>query len=176
MGVYVDNLQIVHSAKLDSSGRGPEGCEYNKFMDQLSADWDITDEGPMEDLLGIEIDYLANGSIKLHQTSYINKIVDRFLPDGALPKAQRNSLPYSQDFLQNVNDALAQTTVEHPELVQAMQERVGCLMYATTATRPDIAYPVHQLCRCMHKPTPALLRETDHVLSYLARTASIRSA
>ena len=54
-----------------------------------------------------------------------------------------------------------------------MQERLGCLMYATTATRPDIAYAVHQLCKCMHKPTPALMREVDHVLSYLSRTASM---
>ena len=54
-----------------------------------------------------------------------------------------------------------------------MQERLGCLMYATTSTRADIAYPVHQLCKCMHKPTPALLAEVDHVLSYLSRTASL---
>ena len=38
--------------------------------------------------------------------------------------------------------------------------------------RGYIAFPVHQLCKCLHKPTPELLRETDHVLSYLARTAS----
>ena len=54
-----------------------------------------------------------------------------------------------------------------------MQERIGCLMYATTSTRPDIAYPVHQLCKCMHKPTPELMAEVDHVLTYLARTASL---
>ena len=45
-------------------------------------------------------------------------------------------------------------------------------MYAATSTRPDIAYPVHQLCKCLQKPTPALLRECDHVFSYLARHAS----
>ena len=94
VGVYVNNLQIVHSAKLNSSGRGPAGCAYKKFMDQLTLDWEVTDEGPMDDLLGIEIDYLDNGSIKLHQTSYINKIVSRFMSDGTLPKAQGNSLPY----------------------------------------------------------------------------------
>ena len=33
IGLYVDNLQIVHSAKLDANGRGPTGCEYNRFMD-----------------------------------------------------------------------------------------------------------------------------------------------
>ena len=127
----------------------------------------------MEDLLGIEVKYNNDGSITLHQQKYIDKVVSRFLPNGPLPKAQRNSLPYSTDFLQHVNEALSQHECEHPELVSALQSRVGCLMYAATSTRPDIAYPVHQLCKCLHKPTPALLRETDHLLSYLARTADL---
>ena len=38
IGVYVDNLQIVHSVALDASGRGPTGCAYNEFMDALSSD------------------------------------------------------------------------------------------------------------------------------------------
>ena len=173
VGVYVDNLQIVHSAKLDANGRGPEGCVYNQFMDDFSRRWDVTDEGPMEDLLGIEVEYNADGSIKLHQRKYIEKVVSRFLPSGPLSKAQRNSLPYSDMFLKHVNDSLSQSTVEHPELVREMQSRVGCLMYAATSTRPDIAYAVHQLCKCLHKPTPELLVETDHLLSYLSRTASL---
>ena len=32
----------------------------------------------MEDLLGIEVEYNPDGSIKLHQRKYIEKIVDRF--------------------------------------------------------------------------------------------------
>jgi hypothetical protein len=163
----------VHSVELDDSGRGPAGCAYNAFLDALSSDWDVVDEGPMEDLLGIDVDYLEDGSIKLHQTRYIEKIVERFLPDGPTSKAQRDSLPYSGDFLSHVNAALSQSSVEYPELVRPLQERVGCLMYAATSTRPDIAFPVHQLCKCLQKPTPALLRECDHVFSYLKRNASV---
>ena len=126
----------------------------------------------MEDLLGIEVDYLKDGSIKLHQESYIRKIVERFLPDGPTSKAQRGSLPYSSDFLQNVADALSLPPGSHPELVKPMQERIGCLMYAATSTRPDIAFAVNYLCRCLQRPSPALIAETDHLLSYLARHAS----
>jgi len=68
---------------------------------------------------------------------------------------------------------LSRVGVEFPELVSALQQRLGCLMYACTSTRPDIAYPVHQLCKCMHKPTPELLVECDHILSYLSRTADL---
>ena len=64
IGVYVDNLQVVHSVALYSDCKGPAGCAYNSFMDRLASDLDVVDEGPMEDLLGIEIDYLPNGSVR----------------------------------------------------------------------------------------------------------------
>ena len=171
VGVYVDNLQIVHSARLNADGRGPSGCAYNTFMDKLAADWDVTDEGPMEDLLGIEVDYLPDGSIKLHQTSYIRKLVQRFCPRGHRSDAS-TKLPYSPSFMQSVADALALPAGSHPELLKPMQERLGCLMYAATSTRPDIAFAVQYLCRCMQRPTPELITEADHVIAYLARHPS----
>jgi hypothetical protein len=171
IGVYVDNLQIVHSARLNGKGRGPDGCAYNAFMDRLAAEWDVVDEGPMEDLLGIEIEYLPSGSIKLHQTTYIRKLIERFCPDGYRTDAS-TKLPYSSTFLQSVADALAAPAGLHPELVKELQERIGCLLYAATSTRPDIAFPVQYLCRCLHRPTPALIAETDHVFAYLARHSS----
>ena len=57
-------------------------------MDMLAKEWDVTDEGPMDDLLGIEIDYLPDGGIKLHQTAYVNKVVNRFMPDARRPAEQ----------------------------------------------------------------------------------------
>ena len=129
----------------------------------------------MEDLLGIEVDYLADGSIKLHQTGYIRKVVSRFLSDASLSevrKDERNSLPYSSDFMKHVADALSLPAGSHPELLKSMQERLGCLMYAATSTRPDIAFAVHYLCKCLQRPTPALIGETDRILSYLARHPS----
>ena len=141
--MYVDNLQIVHSVELDAKGRGPKGCAYNSFVDALARDWEVLDEGPMEDLLGIEVKHNENGSITLHQTKYIQKVVARFLPSGASNRVQRNSLPYSSSFLKHLGEALAQTEPEYPELVREFQTRMGCLMYACGSTRPDIAYPVH---------------------------------
>ena len=50
-------------------------------------------------------------------------------------------------------------------LVKPLQERIGCLMYAATSTRPDIAFFVHQMCQCLQKPTPELIEECDHARS-----------
>ena len=169
IGVYVDNLQIVHSVTLDAKGRGPKGCAYNAFVDALAHDWEVVDEGPMDDLLGIEVRRNKDGSITLHQAKYIEKIVARFMPGGVSNRVQRNTLPYSSSFLKHMAEALAQVEPEYPELVREYQERIGCLMYACTSTRPDIAYPVHKLCQCLAKPTPDLIRETDHIFAYLSR-------
>jgi len=164
---------VVHSVELDAAGRGPDGCHYNEFYDEFAARWDVVDEGPMEDLLGIEVEYLADGSIKLHQQRYIEKMVERFLPKGPLPNVQKNTLPYTSSFYHNITEALAQSMCLHPELVALFQQRIGCLMYASTSTRPDIAFAVHKLCTCLQKPTPALMHEVDVLLSYLSRHASV---
>ena len=78
-------------------------------------------------------------------------------------------LPYSSSFLQSVADALSLPAGSHPELLKPLQERVGSLMYAATSTRPDIAFAVQYLCRCLQRPSPALIAEADHVIAYLAR-------
>ena len=76
VGIYVDNLQIVYSAELNSDGDAvDQNSYYAKFMRQLRKDWDIVDEGPMEDLLGIECNTNPDGSITLHQNKYINSMI-----------------------------------------------------------------------------------------------------
>ena len=169
IGVYVDNLQIVHSVPLNASGVGLAGSYYNEFVTALKKAWGVVDEGPMEDLLGIEVEHLRDGAIKLHQRKYIEKVVSRFLPKGALAHVQKSSLPYSHAFMERMVDALSRDAGEYPERMRAFQERIGCLMYAATSTRPDIAFAVHQLCKCLQKPTPALI----HLFSYLARHADV---
>ena len=67
-------------------------------MEAIQAEWDVEDEGQMDDLLGIEIKYNSDGSITLHQQTYIEKVVAEFLPDGAprTPRGIKGNTPYSQ--------------------------------------------------------------------------------
>jgi hypothetical protein len=174
VGIYVDNLQIVHSAELDDDGNPlKDGTFYGKFISQLRKDWDIVDEGPMADLLGIQAKHNPNGSITLHQQKYIEAMLARFYPKGLPQSVARASLPYTMDIRGHVIDALEQESCLHPELVTLYQQRIGSLMYCCTATRPDIAFSVHLLCRCMTKPTPALMNEVDHIFAYLSRHRAV---
>ena len=173
VGLYVDNLQIVHSVDIDDKGNAPPGSFCASFLKALNETWDVLDEGPMIDLLGIQVRHNADGSITLHQEAYIDKLAERFLPGGVPPSLQGTSLPYSRNLDKHVSDAAACTGVDYPHLVKPFQERVGSLMYATTSTRCDIAYPVHQLCKCLAKPTPELMEEADRIIAYLARHRSV---
>ena len=176
LGVYVDNLQIVHSAELREHGRAVDkNSFYAKFVNQLGLDWDIVDEGPMCDMLGMQVRRNDDGSFTLHQEKYITKLLERFKP---IPNkhASRDSLPYSSTLLQNVEKAIALPTSDgpaYPDLVKPMQCRIGALMYSSGSCRPDIAYPVHQLARCMARPTPEALSECDFVLNYLGATREL---
>ena len=104
VGIYVDNMQIVHSAELDENGVALDANSYYaKFMAQLRADWDIVDEGPMTDLLGIDCDKQPDDSILLHQGRYIRKMLSNYAPDGPIHK--RCSVPYSSDLPRLVIEA-----------------------------------------------------------------------
>ena len=72
----------------------------------------------MHDLLGIEVEYLPNGEIKLHQKAYIEKMTERFLPDGPSSRVQANSLPYTSDFLRHLAEALSQDNSPDAALVR----------------------------------------------------------
>ena len=157
LGCYVDNFQIAHSAELDAHGVPTDKSSfYYRFHESLMRDWDVVDEGPMVDLLGIEVLYHGNGAITLHQQKYVEKLLARFLPSGAPKHIRRSTLPYSKQFEKRLETALHGSTPDrpsHPQLVRPFQERIGSLMYLCRSTRCDVVFPVHQLARAMSRPT-----------------------
>ena len=177
VGIYVDNLQIVHSARIDDDGVPMDGNSYlAKFLLLLRKDWEIVDEGPMDDLLGMEFEYFNDGSIKLHQKKYIEKLLAKFLPHGPPNRSKPNCLPYSSDLHDLVDSAISEKEQhghKHPELISQYQQLCGSYLYLVTATRPDIAYVVCHLCRAMACPTPTLLSQFDLLATYLYYNASI---
>ena len=171
IGVYVDNLQLVHSVPIDENGDASDPDSYlARFLTMLRNDWDVVDEGPMTDLLGMECEHQPDGSIKLHQKKYIDKLLARYLPHGPPTRAKADCLPYSDQIHNHVEAALRAKEdhgVLHPELVTPCQQRCGSYLYLLTSTRPDLAYPVCQLCRAMSCPTPEIMAEFDRIAIYL---------
>ena len=116
----------------------------------------------MEDLLGIECTSNPDGSITLHQSKYIDSMISRFFTADERQKFKKTSTPYTTNLAQLVIEALEGSTASEPafpDLVKEYQRMVGSLMYCCTATRPDLAYAVHQHCRALSRPTPELVAE-----------------
>jgi hypothetical protein len=172
-GIYVDNLQIATSAELNKDGNPVDpNSFYAKFMAAVESDWDVVDEGEMTDLLSIQVRRNDNGSITLHMEHYITTLLAKFQPDGPSSRVQEKSMPYTTEFESRLATALSLgSTAEpaYPELVKPYQQRLGALMYLTNSCRPDLGYPVSKHCTCMGRPTPDLMKELDHLFSYLAR-------
>ena len=161
VGCYVDDLATIYS-------HDDKHSLYADFVGKLQQRFNVEDEGPISDLLNVEIDRDENdGSVTLRQTGYIERLEKEFLPDGIPTNFQRNKPPCEPSLPQHVADALSDDSARDERLVKRYQSLVGALLYASVYTRPDIAYSVGMLCRAMSKPTPELYNAGIQVLCYL---------
>ena len=161
VGCYVDDLFILYNSD-------DEFSLYSSFTKDLQARWSVDDEGDVSDLLNVEI-HRVDGGVELRQTSYIEKLVSEWFPDGAPTWIHANTTPHSMDIATLVADSLACVDPVDTELLRRYQSLVGSLLYAATNTRPDIAYAVGMLCRAMGKPSKELFEAAERVLGYLYR-------
>eukprot|EP00965_Chrysotila_dentata_P217943 6190314-Pleurochrysis_carterae.AAC.1 len=168
LGCYVDDLFVLYA---DDS---PESL-YTSFTTDLSARWNVEDEGPVSDLLNIDIATDADCVI-LKQEKYIRHLLDTYLPDGVPTSFHRDHAPAADDLPKLVDAARTikeRGTAPDAALRTAYQSLVGALLYCSTQTRPDIAYAVGMLCRTMSCPTLDMLNAAKRVLCYLSHHRSV---
>ena len=165
VGVYVDDLATAYL-------HDDEHSLYRAFVTALEARWNVEDEGELTDLLGIEFTR-EDGVIELRQTKYIEKLATEFFPDGVPPTAQANKVPCDRELPALFHLALLDDAAPDLQLLRRYQSICGALLYASTNTRPDIAFSTGLLCRAMGRPTPELFQATLRVLGYLYRNRHI---
>ena len=74
LGCYVDDLFILSSHQ-------DEYSLYHQLTSSLEDSWEIEDEGEASDLLSVELSR-EGGCVVLRQTSYIERLLDTYAPDG----------------------------------------------------------------------------------------------
>eukprot|EP00965_Chrysotila_dentata_P186146 6146089-Pleurochrysis_carterae.AAC.1 len=74
LGCFVDDLFTLYSHDGD-------GSLYASFVEALTTRWNVEDEGPVSDLLNVDISSDAT-SVTLKQEKYIAHLVTTFLPEG----------------------------------------------------------------------------------------------
>ncbi|GJZ75160.1 zinc finger, CCHC-type containing protein [Tanacetum coccineum] len=120
---------------------------YSKFDEMvnltkefLSSRFSMKDMGETDVILGIRIKHGSNG-IEISQSHYIEKVLKKFNYFDYTPVS--TSMDTSEKLMPNNGQAVSQ--LEYSRVI-------GCLMYAMTCTRPDIAFVVGKLSRYTSNP------------------------
>eukprot|EP00965_Chrysotila_dentata_P173642 5732511-Pleurochrysis_carterae.AAC.2 len=110
--------------------RLPLGSLHFKFTNALAARWDVEDEGPVSNLLSVEICLHDKHATRVSKASYIARMLDTFMPEGVPSAFQRLHAPASDDLPNLVNSAIAAKpdAPRTPGILKAYQPLVGQLL------------------------------------------------
>ncbi|GAA5861420.1 hypothetical protein JCM5353_003799, partial [Sporobolomyces roseus] len=113
--------------------------------------------------LGMRIRRHEDGSVELDQTHYIKSILDRFFPNGLSPISTPLDSSYS-----SITAATEDERFECP-----YRELLGALMYLSSCTRPDLAFPLSFAARFASCPAQRHWSTLKHICRYLSGTSSL---
>lgn len=155
---YVDDM-IVSAASLDS---------IRAIVKFLKSKFEISDLGEPAYFLGIEIIRdKSTGTIKLHQTGYIKKLLQRFQMESSNPSDTPMDVNCYNQILQKGKGK------DVPESdVFPYAQAVGALIYLAVVTRPDIAFAVGIVSRFMSSPLPCHVTAVKRIFKYLNATSA----
>ena len=129
---YIDDLPIIANE-----------CFIGQIKDQMKETFQMHDIGSVSFYLGINIEYnLENYMLDSHQHSYILSILAKFKMD--------QSRPVATPMVTKLHKRKPDEEAWDPTIYQSM---IGSLMYAMTATRPDVASAIVDPSRFNHDQT-----------------------
>ena len=133
---------------------------------QLSEMFEHTNQGEVEYYLGVEFTQVDQHTLLLHQSSYVESVLETFKMKECKPVC--TPLPLNLDLsLKDSPDEVDR------ELQSEYRAIVGSLMYLYQWTRPDLGYAVTFLSRYLHKPGVKHMQAARHTLRYLQGTKSL---
>ena len=147
----------------DSILAGPDKAEIDIIIKQMqSVGLKITDEGSLEDFLGVNISANEDGSIELKQPH----LIDQILKDLKMPNnVNEKSTPAPSSKILTQHD-------ESDPFDRSFHYRsvIGKLNYLEKCTRPDISYAAHQCARFTENPKKAHAQSVRWLARYLKST------
>ena len=153
VGVYVDDIICAHKGKLFKWFK-------NKFLKRFRA----KHLGPLEWFLGVAIDQHADYSISMHQTKYIESMVQKYIPHHKHNCIER-SFPDPKMFedLSRASDDEERARVSKLQYMSI----IGALLHASGMCRPDIAVYVSILAKFTSDPSQKCYDAAVMLLLYL---------
>ena len=155
--LYVDDMIIA--AKTSE--------EIHDVKKSLKNAFKMKELGPVKFILGMEIDHNTTaGTLMIKQTRYIDDVVKRFGQENA--KAVDN--PCAAGLRLSKSQSPGTDSERTVMRLKPYRSLIGCLLYITTCTRPDIAFVVTQLSRFLENPGQQHWNAAVRVLRYLKST------
>lgn len=155
--IYVDDLLICGSCE----------NQITKFKALLHKNFKMKDLGIANNFLGININQnIDNGVVILNQKKYLEKILQKF--------QMLNCKEISTPIEQNLKfDILNRTHSENEQIENKCRQLIGSLLYACSATRPDLCVAVSFLSRYQHCASQMLYKFLKRVLRYVKGTLNL---
>lgn len=135
--------------------------EADDFIEnELKRRFKITTKAPSY-FLGLEIEQNKYCTIKVHQTAYTTKLLEKF--------GMSNCKPVGTPIIKS---GKGDEEPESPDQLEDFPYRqaVGSLSYLMVGTRPDIAYAVGVVSRNLDKPTKNNIQQVKRIFRYLKGT------
>ena len=153
----IDVILLVYVDDIIAAGHGDSWII--SLRDQLGEHFEIVYDGEASWCLNIGVDHLLDGSIKLHQTKYVDDMLSNF--------NMTESNPVSTPMIVGYDD-----NTDSPPILEdtPYASLVGSLNYAAVCTRPDISFGVSILCKNLKNPTQNHWQAAKRVLRYLKGT------
>ncbi|KAL5548154.1 hypothetical protein UlMin_003385 [Ulmus minor] len=130
----------------------------------------MKDLGEAKKILGMSIDRNKDkGYIKVHQISYLEKLITKFSMNDCKPV----QIPLAAHF--NFSDELCpKTDIEREQMKNIpYSNAIGSLMYSMVSTRPDLSFAISVLSRYMSNPGKPHWQALKWVFRYIKGTLSI---
>ena len=159
ISVYVDDLNIIGTTQ-----------EIHEASNHLKTEFEMKDLGKTKFCLGLQLEHLPSG-ILVHQSAYIQKILEKFNMDKAYPSKTPmvvRSLDRDKDPFRPKGDDEEVLGPEFPYL-----SAIGALMYLANCTRPDISFAVNLLARFSASPTKRHWVGVKNIFRYLQGTKDL---
>ena len=154
IGVYVDDIVIA--------------CKSEERLRRIKHDicqkFDVKDLGKLHHFLGMKIiQDDATGDVWIGQTAYADKVLKEY----GMQDAKNVGTPV------DVGAKLTKATEGDENFDQSIyQSAVGCLLYLSTRTRPDISFAVSNVAKYSSNPTVKHWTAIKRILRYLKATTS----